>query len=203
MGRGLYEKFHGTPLDRSGRNDARVSMPVPRAVTGMGPLLILEVERPGGRVEQWHFQRPYPRLCFEALTPTARGRSQMWILGGGYTVARGRFESRAGTAHRMVGLEQASRALPAIVSRYRQTHGGRNPTEAIRSRVSVPSELVPLGRLHAVVYDADKGDGVYPYRHPFAERAAPLVCSESTGSQLYLVGGAYTVTPHGIEDSDE
>lgn len=203
MGRGLYERFHGASLDKSGRSDTRVKMSVPRAVTGMGPLLILEVERPGGRVEQWHFQRPYPRLCFEALTPTARGRSQMWIFGGGYSLARGRFESRGGAAHRMLELAKAARDLPDVVSRYRQTHGGRNPTEAIRGRIDVPRELVPIGRLHAVVYDADKGDGVYPYRHPFAERAAPLVCSESTGSQLYLVGGAYTVTPHGIEDSED
>lgn len=178
-------------------------MSPPRAATGMGPLLILEVERPGGRVEQWHFAKPYPRLCFEALTPTARGRSQLWIFGGRYTLSSGRFESRGGRAHRMTNLQKASRDLPTIVENYRKTHGGRNPTEAIRARVEVPRELVPLGRLHAVVYDADKGDGVYPYRHPFEESAAPLVCAESTGSQLYLVGGAYTVTPHGIEDAED
>ena len=203
MKRGLYERFHGAPRDASGRSDVRVSLSPPRAATGMGPLLILEVERPGGRVEHWHFQKPYPRLCFEALTATARGRSQLWIFGGGYTLARGRFEARSGAAHRAVDLQQTARSLPDIVDRYRKTHGGRNPVEAIRARIAVPRELVPLGRLHAVVYDADKGDGVYPYRHPFEERAAPLVCAESTGSQLYLVGGAYTVTPHGIEDSED
>lgn len=198
----LYTRLHGAARDRSGRSDTRASLRAPSAVTGMGPLLILEVERAGGRVEQWHFAKPYPRLCFENVTPTARGRSQMWILGGGYSLASGRFVARAAARARPLDLASTAARLPEIVDRYRRTHGGRNPVEALRARIEIPAALVPVGRLYAVVYDADKGDGVYPYRHPFEPDARPLVCVDSTGSQLYLVGGAYTVTPHGIEDSE-
>lgn len=182
----------------------RVSLRAPEAVTGMGPLLTLEIERePDGRVEQWHFNKPYPRLAFERLTPTARGRSQLWILGGDYSLSDGRFRAKSRMRARSLNLAREAARRPRIVDRFRQTHGGRNPTEALLARIEIPKTLVPIGRMYAVVYDADKGDGVYPYRHPFEPEAQPLVCVDSSGSQLFVVGGAYTVTPHGIEDSED
>lgn len=198
----LYRRIHGESPTRG--NDAKVKLRAPVAVTGMGPLLSLEVERqPDGRVEQWHFQKPYPRLGFEALTPTARGRSQLWILGGDYSLAEGRFRAKSRMRARALDLSREVAKRPAIVERFRKTHGGRNPTEALVASITIPKTLVPVGNLYAVVYDADKGDGVYPYRHPFEPGAQPLVCVDSTGSQLFVVGGAYTVTPHGIEDAED
>lgn len=200
----LYRRLHGEPYDTTGRSDTRVRLAVPSEVTGMGPLLTLEVELgPDDRVEQWHFRKPYPRLCFEGVTPTAHGQSQLWILGGGYSLASGRFVAKASSRLRAVDLGREVAKRVRVVERYRKTHGGRNPTEALVASITLPEQMVPIGRLYAVVYDADKGDGVYPYRHPFEPEAQPMVCCNPTGSQLYLVGGAYTVTPHGIEDSED
>lgn len=197
----LYRRIHGENPARG--NDAKVKLRAPSAVTGMGPLLTLEVERgDDGRVEQWHFRKPYPRLCFERLTPTAVGRSQLWILGGDYSLSDGRFSAKSRMRAKALDLSREVARRPQIVERFRKTHGGRNPTEALRASITIPKTLIPIGHLYAVVYDADKGDGVYPYRHPFEFEAQPLVCVDSTGSQLFLVGGAYTVTPHGIEDSE-
>lgn len=196
---GLYRKLHGDTPDPSANTRATVA--VPREVTGMGPLLVLEVER-GGRVEQWHFAKPYPVLAFGRVTPNARGRSALFILGGGYSLASGQFRARHGRAMRAMHVERTMASLPTITDRYRTTHGGRNPTQAFRAKVEVPTTLVPVGRLYAVTYDADKGDGVYPYRHPFEPGAQPLVCANEQGDRLFLVGGRYTVTSHGIEDSE-
>ena len=79
MGLGLYQRLHGEPHDSTGRSDTRVRLAVPSEVTGMGPLLTLEVELgPDDRVEQWHFRKPYPRLCFEGVTPTISSLRSVW-----------------------------------------------------------------------------------------------------------------------------
>jgi hypothetical protein len=62
----------------------------------------------------------------------------------------------------------------------------------------MPDVLMQLGRLRALIYTADRGDGgVRPYIH-FMERE-PLLACDPQGSQLYIVGGRYRVTRRGIE----
>ena len=196
----LYRDLHGNPAP-AGAGKA-VTLRVPTRVTGMGRLVCVEIAR-NGHVEQWHFDKPEPRLVFEALTPTARGRSSLWILGGSYKVDGRGFRTTSGaTRLRDLGLENTSRAHPEIVDRYQRTHGWERPVEALLASVPIPRDMVPIGDLYAVTYDADKGDGEYPYRHPFEIDARPVVCCDPTGTQLFLIGGHYTVTPHGIEDSE-
>ena len=197
----LYQRLHGQAHHPS--NDMKARLDIPPSVTGMGPLLVLEVERgPDGRVEQWHFQKPYPILAFGRVTDTAKGRSSLYILGGSYSLSKGRFEARSSLRMRPLDVERTSSSRPTLVDRFRRTHGGRNPTQAFLAKLEIPSHLVPAGRLYAVTYDADKGDGVYPYRHPFEPKAQPMVCVDPSGTQLFVTGGRYTVTPHGIEDAE-
>ena len=195
----LYRRIHG---EAPSAGDSRGHVRIPSSVTGMGPLLVLEVERDDGRVEQWHFAKPYPVLAFGRVTENTKGRSDLFIFGGSYSLASGKFTARSGSKLRSRDVEQTSSKLPAILDRYRATHGGRNPTQALVANIDVPPMLVPVGHCYAVTYDADKGDGVYPYRHLFESPARPLLCANPQGSQLYFVGGAYTVTRHGIEDAD-
>ena len=198
--RRLYQSLHGTSAPATA--DKRLVLRVPGRVTGMGRLIWIEVAR-NGKVEQWHFDQPEPRLVFEALTDTARGRSSLWILGGSYKVdARGFRTTRGPSRMRDLGLAATSATHPDLVDRYQRTHGWQKPVEALRAQLPAASELVPIGDLYAVTYDADKGDGEYPYRHPFEVDAQPVVCCDPSGTQLFLVGGRYTVTPHGIEDSE-
>lgn len=196
----LYRTLHGTaPSQALAR---RVSLSPPAKLTGMGKLQWLEVAR-GGRVEQWRFDEPQPRLCFGAITDTSRGRSSLWILGGSYRVDARGFRCTRGRGHlERLDLARTAASSAAIVGRYQRTHGSRSPVEALRASLVIPDELVPLGDLYAVTYDADKGDGTYPYRHPFELTARPLLCCDASGSQLFVIGGAYTVTPHGIEDAE-
>lgn len=194
----LYQQLHGHAPEAS--LVKKFVVRVPEKLTGMGKLQWLEVAR-DGRIEQWDFRRIEPRLCFGALTDTDRGRSTLWILGGSYRITpQGFREVRGASGLRRTDLAKASKTSSKIVEKYERTHGGRAPVEALESSLSVPDVVVPIGHLYAVCYDADKGDGTYPYRHPFALTAQPLLCCDASGSQLLVVGGRYTVTPHGIED---
>lgn len=195
--RTLYRGLHGVSPSSASR--ARISRPT--KLIGMGALNVLEVHR-NGHVEQWHFS-PSPRLAFTRVTDDTSGRSELWIVGGNYQIdARGfrNVGSQRGLAR--LDVRRTSASNPETTRGYQRTHGGENPREAWRGTVSFDAVLVPVGNLYAVTYTTDKNDGTYPYRHPFEDDAQPLVCVDGSGRQLVLVGGEYTVTPHGIEDGE-
>jgi hypothetical protein len=75
------------------------------------------------------------------------------------------------------------------------------PSRVVRvshSRV-IPPVVVELGELVGLIYRSDKGQPGRPrtYIH-FMENPPRLVCNPE-GTQLYVVGGSYRVTPQGIE----
>ncbi len=92
------------------------------------------------------------------------------------------------------------RELRRADSFYKDFSWGRDAKEVIKARVpGVPKVLVSLGELHAVEYKAAKGRrGKETYRHVF-HKAKPLLCSDSRGNRLYIIGGDYTITERGIE----
>jgi hypothetical protein len=103
-------------------------------------------------------------------------------------------------------LQRSLRGSPA--HQFAATHGGR-PAET-DERVDVPNAgagLVLLGELDAILYWADKGEGMERHVHDFAESEGrkvgplPLLCFASDGSGLVIARGdsRYTVTAHGIE----
>jgi hypothetical protein len=63
----------------------------------------------------------------------------------------------------------------------------------------IPKVLVQLGSLRGLIYSSDKGNRGCPktYIH-FMERPPKLAC-DPNGTQLYILGGRYRVTPRGIE----
>ena len=63
----------------------------------------------------------------------------------------------------------------------------------------MPPVVVELGELAGLIYRSDKWQPGQPqtYIH-FMENPPRLVCSVE-GKQLYVVGGSYRVTEHGIE----
>jgi hypothetical protein len=205
--------------------EARVA--VPRAVTGMGALLELELgdlDDPD-RVQLWRFARPLPRLGFEHVSPTAaKGAriSRLWVVGGSFHVDdRGRFHGGGARPAARVERLSAVRAPRELARRYAETHGGRSPSERVTGHVALEGGVIPVGWLRAITYHADKAEraAVDPadYRHPFEGIARPLVCVTADGLGLTVLSdrdvgavrygdhraarfGRYTVTPHGIED---
>lgn len=68
-----------------------------------------------------------------------------------------------------------------------------------RCRRSIPPVLVHLGSLKGLIYTTDKErrGRSNTYIH-FMERP-PLLACDPQGTQLYVLGGSYRVTPRGIE----
>jgi hypothetical protein len=97
------------------------------------------------------------------------------------------------------GATSWSERVETARARYRDFHA-RCPPRAVvvRCRRTMPNVLMQLGRLRALVYAADRGDGgTRSYIH-FMERE-PLLTCDPDGTQLYIVGGRYRVTRRGIE----
>lgn len=76
-----------------------------------------------------------------------------------------------------------------------------SPSQVIKVRHSrlMPPVVVHLGELAGLIYRSDKGQPrtLRTYIH-FMENPPRLV-SDALGTQLYIVGGSYRVSPQGIE----
>ena len=57
-----------------------------------------------------------------------------------------------------------------------------------------------LGEMVGVAYEATRDNKTDQYFHRFGKRARPVLVSRSDGKQLYIAGGKYEITNHGIED---
>lgn len=191
----------------------RVVLERPLRLVGMGALNWLEIARPSGNVEQWTFRGELPRLCFTHDTPalpngkgpaSTRTPSRAFIVGGAYRVTpeRGFENTSADIGMEALDVRDLSREMEKELASYRRTHGKLDPTEAWRASLKTPRYFVPVGLLLAVCYRADKNETGWrnkPYRHAFSRRRGPWVFVDEHG-QLWLVGGRFTVTPHGFED---
>lgn len=61
--------------------------------------------------------------------------------------------------------------------------------------------LLTMGECLGVMYETTRDGKREKYIHQFKKSARPLLCVSSDGLQLYLIGGSYSVTDHGIEDA--
>jgi hypothetical protein len=66
------------------------------------------------------------------------------------------------------------------------------------SRV-IPPVVVELGELVGLIYRSDKGQPGLPLTYIHHMVDPPRLVCNIQGSQLYVVGGNYRVTPQGIE----
>jgi transglutaminase-like putative cysteine protease len=69
----------------------------------------------------------------------------------------------------------------------------------VRHRRVMPPVVVELGRLTGLIYRCDKWRRGHPRTFIHFMTDAPRLVSNAAGTQLYLVGGRYRVTPRGIE----
>jgi hypothetical protein len=77
------------------------------------------------------------------------------------------------------------------------THG--QPTRSGAAPIDRASQRVALGELLGVIYrSARLGAGRRPRAYIHLMRIPPRLVSNLKGTQLYIVGGRYRVTPRGI-----
>lgn len=82
-------------------------------------------------------------------------------------------------------------------------HGfnGFEPAHAVKvhhPRV-IPPVVVELGELVGLIYRSDKRQPGQPQTYIHRMENPPRLVSNIEGTQLYIVGGSYQVTPRGIE----
>lgn len=63
----------------------------------------------------------------------------------------------------------------------------------------IPPVVVELGELVGLMYRSDKGQPGQPRTYIHRMENPPRLVSNIEGTQLYIVGGSYQVTPRGIE----
>jgi hypothetical protein len=63
----------------------------------------------------------------------------------------------------------------------------------------MPKVLVNLGELRGLIYRSDKEQCGRPRTFIHFMETPPLLASDESGKQLYIVGGNYRVTSRGIE----
>lgn len=90
-------------------------------------------------------------------------------------------------------LETAARAFEEFT--------GHEATRVERHKGSRHRAGWLLGRITALSYIATRDGESAEYVHRFKRRSRPQLVSSHDGSQLYLLGGAYSVTDRGIEDA--
>ena len=64
---------------------------------------------------------------------------------------------------------------------------------------SVPDVLVKLGELRGLIYSSDKAQCGRPRTFIHFMESRPMLASDPSGKQLYILGGNYRVTARGIE----
>jgi hypothetical protein len=63
----------------------------------------------------------------------------------------------------------------------------------------IPPIVVELGELAGLIYRSDKWQPGRPRTYIHFMENPPRLASDVSGTQLYIVGGDYRVTPRGIE----
>lgn len=78
---------------------------------------------------------------------------------------------------------------------------GFEPSQVVKvhHRRVIPPVVVELGELVGVIYRSDKGRSGRPLTYIHRMENPPRLVSNAEGTQLYIVGGGYRVTPRGIE----
>ena len=66
-------------------------------------------------------------------------------------------------------------------------------------RRSIPDVLVKLGELKGLIYSSDKAQCGRPRTFIHFMESRPLLACDTSGRQLYILGGNYRVTARGIE----
>jgi hypothetical protein len=72
-------------------------------------------------------------------------------------------------------------------------------TITVKQSRLIPPVVVDLGELVGIIYRSDKGQPGQPQAYIHFMQTPPRLVSNIEGTQLYIVGGSYQITPRGIE----
>jgi len=86
---------------------------------------------------------------------------------------------------------------------YKEAHWGLEATDVRHVTIQEPrdnNEFPGYGTIHSIVYVTTKaGDsGPTEYEHKFSSRNPPLLAYGDCDGRLYIIGGGYRCSAHGI-----
>ena len=92
------------------------------------------------------------------------------------------------------------RRVEPAVKEYVRSHGF-SPTQWYEVSTPSPKKIVVMGEIQQIEYTTRKdfeGEEIFIFQHDFEGAKKPYLAKE--GELCFIIGGGYTVTPHGIED---
>ncbi|MHB1798929.1 MAG: hypothetical protein ACYCUI_11585 [Vulcanimicrobiaceae bacterium] len=144
---------------------------------------------PGRRATLTARQRKIaPRMIREEL---AHGRPRHQAVAIGLARARSAAPAERSNPHpgRSARIERA-------VTLY-QRFTGHEPRRLTTAKLPLYGELMRIGTLIGVAYEATRDGETARYYHEFRTRR-PMLAASWDGRQLYIIGGAYEMTDEGI-----
>jgi hypothetical protein len=92
--------------------------------------------------------------------------------------------------------------LDDAVDEYEAFHWGNRPDSIEEVEIpDPPRTLVKIGALEGVIYRTAKGKRKQEsWVHFHDEKERPTLAYDPRTGQMYILGGKYKITPHGIED---
>jgi hypothetical protein len=67
-------------------------------------------------------------------------------------------------------------------------------------QIEIPRVVMLVGECDGVLYSCKRDRKLEHYIHKFKKQSRPLLCTNETGSALFLIGGSYSFTERGIVD---
>ena len=125
-----------------------------------------------------------------------------WDLWGGDAGRKWAMSKRTkplGGDTRMRNPVGRKRKLAAAAKLY-ENFTGHQARYVERVLIDVPQVLLLVGECDGVLYSCVRDGQHERYIHQFKKQSRPLLCSNETGTALYLIGGEYNFTSRGIVD---
>jgi hypothetical protein len=98
-----------------------------------------------------------------------------------------------------VGIATTEAVQQGVVLYKAFNHGSPSQVVRVRHPRVIPPVVVELGDLMGLMYRSDKGQAGQPRTYIHLMEDPPRLVTNIEGTQLYIVGGSYCVTPQGIE----
>lgn len=97
-------------------------------------------------------------------------------------------------------IAPASRDIRDAANLYEDFSGHEADVLARMPRPKFPAILVAVGECDGILYTTVRDGKREKYIHEFKPHAKPTLAATPDGSQLFLLGGAFTFTERGIVD---
>lgn len=155
--------------------------------------LMQSIKNPAGSAPLWVKDKKKWLKAQNIISRTYRGNAKP---AAHYAMSLQLYKKLGG---RLAKPNPSARTWDAVIEMFERFRGFEPGEVSAYSYNQAPRLVACLGELEAVVYRSDKWDGTKrSYIHKFKAKDRPLLATDDTGQNLYIIGGSYTVEEDGI-----